>query len=522
MSERVVDTPQEDLQYIPQTEGGGDFESERGIWEAEAIRELFDSAPEAFGPDISEEQLYDRLFKLSRVVRDLSLTPEQRSRMKSQKELPVITTQAGLSELLSQVSGLAMSNEKLLACGDIAFCLSTITQSMERMLENGEDLDDQRFIQDLNTVLAINSEQAKINPNLSFSSYQRKDTYKLLSKHYLAQLVLEDPEDPEGILTPQIHELWHDPDFLEVMSEIDVDTVSRADNKLRSDWEPVEGNGFSEFEIALRHKIFTSLGFDKAQGSKIRAGWGSKATDTEYGRFDKTMIPDRPEYIARQYKALFELARVDFDAPKKLFDQFGIRHFGRYATKDLIDQLNYEPKAGDDLEICISAADDWNDFLSNQRRVTKGLNFSHPIYYECSTIIELTKNMIKASKRYGAIKKLLISGHGAPDHFVLGKRREYHSGVVDINSIKQSRGVGRLTYRDILSEDCQILISSCSVGKPRGIAEAISKATGLRTISPDDVSQGLIYDTDQGDYDALYRDTKGKSYGRDAAVYDLK
>lgn len=292
-------------------------------------------------------------------------------------------------------------------------------------------------------------------------------------------------------------------------------------NEVKYSWQDPEQVGVSSFEKALVNKILASLGFDQQQGQSIKDAWMS-VTD-KYDRGANAGMYKLADYVGGQFKALFDLARINFNAPKELFEQFGIRHFGRYNKQELVEQLHYEPGVGDDVEILVTASDDWNTGFKNRYKSTKqDLQFKHPIYYESDSIVQLARSLVRASKRYGPISKLLISGHGNPELFVLGRKSDsILSGVVSVDHVQESKGAKRLTEREILSPDCEILISSCSVGKPGGVAQAISEATGLRVIAPDDIASGLYYDKKDGDYNARYRHRRRRGRrGDDAVIYD--
>lgn len=515
MSAETLQPPQEDLQYIPQLEMTEYIETEREAWERGAIQQIFLNAPESFGAAVDQEKLDHRLHRLYRATHIMTLTAEQRKGMRSDQELPVISTQAGVDELLNQVVALVDGNGEILKSPLLTSIAHSISYKLERMAQSGVELDDEMTIRECSALLSMAEAQEAALPNMKPIEH-RKSVYGVLENQFLAQLVLEDPEDPGGILTPEIHAVWKDPDFLAQMSEIGLAAVKRFDNREEFPWE---ARGYSDMEEALMDKIFASLGFDQYQAKKIRDGWGSVRTKDEYGTFDKTKTSQRPEYARNQFKAMFELARKDPEAPKRLFEQFGIRHFARYKTAELLEQLDYQAGPGDDVEVLITASDDWNTAYRDRYTRTKDdLNFKHPIYHEASSMIEITRMLTRASRHYGPIDKLLISGHGSLEHFRMGAGREPLNGVVDIDSVKHSQGAKRLVERTVLSPDCLILISSCSVGKPGGIAEAIAKATGLKTIAPEDIASGLIYDKDEGDYDARYKGSNGQVSPRDARV----
>lgn len=514
MSEQVVAPPPEDeLVPIPQPEVTSLPESERAIWEREAVRELFAdvNVPELTGDPQEDSSSTDGLYRATIGM----LYPRRSKRSKERYEhLPQVTTPEGMEEVLSQIIQMTEQYPELLSTSTVANCAHTLSAMFDRLPPESTEANPELSLRFLSSMIALADEQESRNPRLR-SGQHRQFIYQALTKQFLAELAFEDPEDPEGVLTTQIHKAWQDPEFLRIISGIWVGAIERFDYGEAQEWE---SEGYSELEKVLMNKTLRSLGFTDEDQELLKAAWGSVHSFDEHGVYEKTKVHRRPGYVKKQVDAMFELVRADFDAPKKLFRQFGIRHFGRYNARELIQQLERGDHEGD-VEVLITAADDWNTaYKDRYKRTKRDLKFSHPVYYEASNLAELTRYVVRASKRYGPINKLLISGHGNPDGFVLGERDEVLAGRVARDDVKRSKGAKNLAERGILSPECEILISSCSVGKPGGVAEAISEATGLRVVAPDDIASGLYFDEKEGDYNANYLNRKRKN--NDAIVFE--
>lgn len=485
MSEQVVAPPTEEaLTTIPQPELVSLPESERAIWEREAVREVLQHV-EVTGDGEHDEMSSEGLYKTAVGM----LYPRNtRGKRKRHEHLPEVTTVEGLEEVLSQVIQKTEEQPRLLGTKVVEYCAAMLSDAYDRLPPSVSEANPELSVRFLSALIELADSQESKDPAHRDTDH-RKRIYEAISKQFLAELAFEDTNDPDGILTPQIHQLWNDPDFLEVVSRNTIESIARRYNGEKNIWssESAESSGgFSELEIQLYYKIFASLGFSDKDQDQLRSAWGSIDTTERIGKFEPDEVHLGPEYIKKQFDAMIDLSRRRFDAPKRLLDEFGIRNYFRYTSDQLLGQLARleEGRMSEQPEVVLTASHDWNGALDDSGTAdVHKVKFGEPVFIEASTATEAARRLVYIARQGGPINRLLIEAHG--NNNLLEMSDDGRAGaLVNKDLVSASNGLGRLVERGIISADAEVIFFACNTGGENSIAQAIASKTGVRVVAP--------------------------------------
>lgn len=195
--------------------------------------------------------------------------------------------------------------------------------------------------------------------------------------------------------------------------------------------------------------------------------------------------------IVKNLSNIRGLENFEKKSAKYLYDNFGIRGFGRYRMHELKKQ--YEEK--DDMGpygLFFHAVMDWNGSFSqsNQsediREKVEENSFLLRII-EANGKIDLAKRLLFLRDKYKQkIKFMYMSVHGNTDVIGLGDREGS-----DRKFLKEDlRGKGVQRIKGLFEDNAELILSSCLTGVKGGLAEEMSNVYNVKVIASDKPTEG--------------------------------
>jgi hypothetical protein len=179
---------------------------------------------------------------------------------------------------------------------------------------------------------------------------------------------------------------------------------------------------------------------------------------------------------------------------------YGIRNFGRWGKEFLTEQYDCHGDTTKPYGLLITALDDRGDDGKEAFRKDGGRGKTHSLdkhfvrAIEVASAPELVQRLNLLKDMYGhehQIDFCVLTGHGASESICL-------SAIGDkLGSLAVGQDFSRL-YR-WFSPDATIVLQSCSTGAQGGLAQTISRQSGLRVIAPPVSAGCTMYYRYEGD-----------------------
>jgi hypothetical protein len=368
--------------------------------------------------------------------------------------------------------------------------------SQELLPQHFEDEQQQRIVDDFDRLEQTRQDQAAFSEhvqaeadttdnavdaaNLIFDAY-RGDTEAEADKaeHF------EDEEKPEPTLKEKIEETHKEIDTL----------VGFLDKRSTRTQTPEEDAQYLE----LRDKIFGQAGFTQSETKEVLRAWASYRPEFKGETPTAEEIKERQENLADLYRQnITRIADISHKSPGSaaaLHRNYGIRNFGRYSERHLLDQhegrIQEKP-----VTVALAAAYDWNGFMSERGGISNNLahiDANEPVITEAATPIEAFRNMLAIKRNFGEIKQIYATAHGDHDSVQFSEGAD---GVLTSGDIEKSKAIQRLVENGTLTKDVGIILSACYAEK---LAQVSSKQT-----------EGQVSATGKELYGGLYTDYKGR------------
>jgi len=241
-------------------------------------------------------------------------------------------------------------------------------------------------------------------------------------------------------------------------------------------------------------------------------------------------------YIYSNLKNIGGLEGFQKESAKYLYNNFGIRGFGRYRMHELKKQYNERDNMGP-YGLCFQAVMDWNGSFSqsNQSEEIRDKVEEHSFILriiEANGKIDLAKRLLFLRDKYKQkIKFMYMHVHGNTDVIGLGDREG--SDRKFIQEDLKGKGVQRI--KELFEDNAELILSSCLTGVKGGLAEEMSHVYNVKVIASDkpteggpkslDVQENL--DGDNLEFDVVFNTTdreneKSDKLGKGTVVYDPK
>lgn len=196
-------------------------------------------------------------------------------------------------------------------------------------------------------------------------------------------------------------------------------------------------------------------------------------------------------FIYKNLKNIRALEQSQKDSVKYLFDNFGIRGFGRYSIQELkkqyLDKDSMHPYG-----LYFQAVMDWNGSFSysNQsekiRDQVEDNSFMLRII-EADGKIDLAKRLLFLRDKYHQkIKFMYMHVHGNTDVIGLGDKEGDNRKFTQ----EDLKGKGVQRIKELFENDAELIMSSCLTGTKGGLAEEMSHVYGIKVIASDKVTEG--------------------------------
>ncbi len=235
-------------------------------------------------------------------------------------------------------------------------------------------------------------------------------------------------------------------------------------------------------ELKIGEKIFASAGY---RYDEIGPAWFESTTSEEY----RTMTIEN-------ITSLHILEKKRPGSAKYLTDNFGIVCFSRYPTKLLIKQYDDRDRTDIPFGIYATGRTDHNGsmYSFNKREKIKELSTKAELNGHALKIIEV-RNTVDAAKKIIALTEKLnrkisfmfVNAHGNTDVIALG---EFNNFRRELNA-KDIAKPGMQRFFQYFEKGATLVLSSCLTGSEKGIAEEISKTSGLTVIASQQITYGM-------------------------------
>ena len=191
-------------------------------------------------------------------------------------------------------------------------------------------------------------------------------------------------------------------------------------------------------------------------------------------------------YIYNNLKNIRGLENIEKNSAKYLYNNFGIRGFGRYRLHELEKQYNERDNTGP-YGLFFQAVMDWNGSFSqsNQsediREKVEENSFMLRII-EADGKIDLAKRLLFLRDKYNQkIKFMYMHTHGNTDVMGLGDK-EGNNRMLLKDDLK---GKGVQKIKELFENDAELILSSCLTGVKGGLAEEMSNVYNVKVIASD-------------------------------------
>jgi hypothetical protein len=232
-------------------------------------------------------------------------------------------------------------------------------------------------------------------------------------------------------------------------------------------------------EMVSAETILQAAGFEQPERQDMVRCWQASYIGPD-GLGTEFLKSRRQERVMSSLLTMEVLMAEGADVLHGVYRKFGIRQFGRYQPSTLFEQLvefqAADPDQARPRTLVVTGTDDWNGGLHYAEKEFSPLS---PVYMEASTVPELIRAIVRTRRHFGPINNLIISGHGSKDSLQLSDGGHY----ITNEAIARLNALARIKDEDILVPDAKIVLAGCSNGKLGGLAQTISRISGLTVIA---------------------------------------
>jgi len=203
--------------------------------------------------------------------------------------------------------------------------------------------------------------------------------------------------------------------------------------------------------------------------------------------------------------SLIELEQKKPGVTKQLTDDFGIKHFSRYPSEMLVNQVEEGDKSKEFLGVVLFPMSDPSGAFYHKKYILQYLfddigQQSRIIIFECKSKASVARALIKTSQKNAQggqkIDFAIIAGHGGGEHIRFGDEfRSYDEIAHDFKlTVDNLEGKGVRKSGKFFSQNPTFILLSCSSGKDSGIGQGISSTFSAEVFAPaTDTATSLIH-----------------------------
>ena len=189
------------------------------------------------------------------------------------------------------------------------------------------------------------------------------------------------------------------------------------------------------------------------------------------------------QYVTQNLRNIRGLENFEEKSAKYLYDNFGIRGFGRYRMHELKKQYEERDDMGS-YGLFFHAVMDWNGSFSQsnqsediREKVEENSLMLRVI--EANGKIDLAKRLLSLRDKYNQkIKFMYMSVHGNTDVIGLGDREG--SDRKFLQEDLKGKGVQRI--KELFESNAELILSSCLTGVKGGLAEEMANIYNVKVI----------------------------------------
>lgn len=233
--------------------------------------------------------------------------------------------------------------------------------------------------------------------------------------------------------------------------------------------------------------LLVSMGIDKKMSSDLAKSWMTYRWESER---KEVVSEDRfLRHCITNINAIMGISKeFGLDGVIKLYQDYGITHFGRYTVKMLTDQLRNEDSKLP-YGVAMAAYADHNGALSNSNSIDKRIQLIESakelgfrtIFVEARSKVAVVRRVKWLARKYSDQKIAFkyISAHGEASRFYLGEGRRDE----DFLSVSDLRKESANKMKQYYTDKCPTLFESCSTGLK--IGPEYSKYGNSYSMAPD-------------------------------------
>lgn len=228
-------------------------------------------------------------------------------------------------------------------------------------------------------------------------------------------------------------------------------------------------------EENLPEFILEKLGFSEKEIEILIKSWLS-VQDNELAKW----------YVLQSFQNINSLENFEKGSAKYLFDNFGIRGFGRYHFRELREQYEERENVGP-YGVYFQAVFDWNgSFVNSNQSEDLGEKVREESFLlriiEADGKIDLAKRLLFLRDKYQQkIKFMYMHVHGNTDVLGLGDAEGSNRSLFQ----KDFEGKGVQKIKDLFEDDAEVVLSSCLSGVKGGLAEEMANTYGVKVVAAD-------------------------------------
>lgn len=196
-------------------------------------------------------------------------------------------------------------------------------------------------------------------------------------------------------------------------------------------------------------------------------------------------------YIDQNLRNIRGLERFENKSVKYLYDNFGIRSFGRYTMRELKKQYQERDDMGR-YGLYFQAVMDWNASFSQSNQTedirdkVEENDFILRII-EANGKIDFAKRLLFLRDKYNQkIKFMYMNVHGNTNVMGLGDREGSDRRFLQ----EDLKGKGVQRIKELFDDNAELVLSSCLTGAEGGLAEEISRVYNVKVIASDKLTKG--------------------------------
>lgn len=197
------------------------------------------------------------------------------------------------------------------------------------------------------------------------------------------------------------------------------------------------------------HRYIASFGLDPYKLTEIwkesfSYAWSNKSSKLGLNPFEQERFSRSGDFapiLTRNLNTMMRLRQYHPDSVGVLYNQFGIKDYGRYDSETLIAQYEHRDDITSPYVVNISSQSDWNGSLyvdsKDQDTIRKALARQGILLriIEAPDLVKVYKKLYFFNKKYNTdgnnkIRGAILNGHGNSDVFQLGEIGPYETHLL--------------------------------------------------------------------------------------------